>query len=115
MDGIENLIEEYKMINSNENMSLEYEFNIDGGSGCYYVEMDSYNIVKERLEFRLNKKRGCYFNIEDDDVYINEKSVSKLLGNKKSNIKALERLGYRLNIKYKNSLAPNELELHKCS
>lgn len=73
MNGIENLIEEYKMINSNENMSLEYEFNIDGGSGCYYVEMDAYNIVKERLEFRLNKKRGCYFNIEDDDVYINEK------------------------------------------
>lgn len=49
------------------------------------------------------------------DVYINEKSISKLLGNKKSNIKALERLGYRLKIKYKNSLAPNELELHKCS
>lgn len=73
MNGIENLIEEYKMINSNENMSLEYEFNIDGGSGCYYVELDAYNIVKERLEFRLNKKRGCYFNIEDDDVYINEK------------------------------------------
>ena len=73
INGIENLIEEYKMINSNENMSLEYEFNIDGGSGCYYVEMDAYNIIKERLEFRLNKKRGCYFNIEDDDVYINEK------------------------------------------
>lgn len=73
MNGIENLIEEYKMINSNENMSLEYEFNINGGSGCYYVEMDAYNIVKERLEFRLNKKRGCYFNIEDDDIYINEK------------------------------------------
>ena len=73
INGIENLIEEYKMINSNENMSLEYEFNIDGGSGCYYVEMDAYNIIKERLEFRLNKKRGWYFNIEDDDVYINEK------------------------------------------
>lgn len=73
INGIENLIEEYKMINSNENMSLEYEFNIDGGSGCHYVEMDAYNIIKERLEFRLNKKRGCYFNIEDDDVYINEK------------------------------------------
>ena len=25
------------------------------------------------FKFRLNKKRGCYFNIEDDDVYINEK------------------------------------------
>ncbi len=73
INGIENLIEEYKMINSNENMSLEYEFNIDGGSGCYYVEMDAYNIIKGTFKFRLNKKRGCYFNIEDDDVYINEK------------------------------------------
>lgn len=72
MNGIENLIEEYKMINSKENMSLEYEFNIDGGNGYYYIEMDSYNIVKERLEFKLNKKRGCYFHIEDDDIYINE-------------------------------------------
>lgn len=72
MNGIENLIEEYKMINSEENMSLEYEFNIDGGIGCYYLEMDSYDIVKERLEFKINKKRGCYFHIEDDDIYINE-------------------------------------------
>jgi len=73
VNGIESLIEEYKMINSDENLSLEYEFNIDGGSGCYYVEMDSFSIVKERLEYRLNKNRGCYFNIEEDDVYINEK------------------------------------------
>lgn len=73
VNGIESLIEEYKMINSDENLSLEYEFNIDGGSGCYYVEMDSFSIVKERLEYRLNKNRGCYFNIEDDEVYINEK------------------------------------------
>lgn len=73
VNGIENLIEEYKMINSNQNLSLEYEFNIEGGSGCYYVEMDSYSIVRERLEYKLNKNRGCYFNIEEDDIYINEK------------------------------------------
>lgn len=73
VNGIESIIEEYKMINSDENLSLEYEFNINGGSGCYYVEMDSFSIVKERLEYRVNKNRGCYYNIEEDDIYINEK------------------------------------------
>lgn len=73
MNGIENLIQEYKMIDSNENLSVEYEFNIEGGSGLYYIEMDSSSIVKERLEYKINKKRGCYFCIEDDDIYINEK------------------------------------------
>lgn len=73
VNGIESIIEEYKMINSDENLSLEYEFNINGGSGSYYVEMDSFSIVKERLEYKVNKNRGCYYNIEDDDIYINEK------------------------------------------
>lgn len=73
VNGIESIIDEYKMINSDENMSLEYEFNIGGGSGSYYVEMDSFSVVKERLEYKLNKNRGCYFCIEDDDIYINEK------------------------------------------
>ena len=73
VNGIECIIDEYKMINSDENMSLEYEFNIGGGSGSYYVEMDSFSVVKERLEYKLNKNRGCYFSIEDDDIYINEK------------------------------------------
>ena len=73
VNGIESIIEEYKMINSDENLSLEYEFNINGGSGSYYVEMDSFSIVKERLEYKVNKNRGCYYNIEEDDIYINEK------------------------------------------
>lgn len=73
VNGIESIIDEYKMINSDENMSLEYEFNIGSGSGSYYVEMDSFSVVKERLEYKLNKNRGCYFSIEDDDIYINEK------------------------------------------
>lgn len=73
MNGIESIIEEYKMINSDDNLSLEYEFNIEGGSGSYYIEMDSSSIVKERLEYKVNKNRGCFFSIEDDEVYINEK------------------------------------------
>ncbi|WP_294335791.1 ATP/GTP-binding protein [uncultured Clostridium sp.] len=72
-NGIESIIEKYKMINSNENLSLEYEFNIEGGTGSYYIEMNSFSIVKERLEYKLNKNRGCYYNIDEDGIYINEK------------------------------------------
>lgn len=44
-------------------------------------------------------------------VYINEKSISKLLGNKKSNLEALKEAGYELEIKYNNGLSPNELRV----
>lgn len=73
MNGIESIIEEYKMINSDDNLSLEYEFSIEGGSGSYYIEMNASSIVKERLEYRVNKNRGRFFEIQDDEIYINEK------------------------------------------
>lgn len=73
-NGIENLIRDYKMINSDENMSLEYEFIINGNIGSYYIEMDSSSIVKERLEYKLNKNKGCYIDISSEgSVTINER------------------------------------------
>ena len=47
----------------------------------------------------------------DYSAYINEKSVSKLKGNKKSNITALQNAGYNIKIIYDNSLSANELRL----
>ncbi len=44
-------------------------------------------------------------------VYINEKSVSKLKGNKKANAAILEKAGYNIKIIYDNSLSANELRL----
>ena len=44
-------------------------------------------------------------------AYINEKTVSKLKGNKKSNITALENAGYNIKIIYDNSPSANELRL----
>lgn len=70
--GIESIIKDYKLINSTENMSIEYEFNIDGGNGSYYLETDNTKVVKECLEFTINKNKGCYFNIDHDNMYINE-------------------------------------------
>ena len=71
MNGIENIIRNYKMVGSVENMSVEYQFVINGNPGSYYIEMDDTSIVKERLEFKLSKRRGCYFNLEDDEIKIN--------------------------------------------
>lgn len=47
----------------------------------------------------------------EHQVFINEKSISKLLGNKKSNLAALEEAGYKLDIKFNNALGPNELRI----
>lgn len=44
-------------------------------------------------------------------AYINEKTVSKFKGNKKSNITALENAGYNIKMIYDNSLSVNELRL----
>lgn len=73
INDVENLINSYKMIDSSENMSIEYEFVIDGNPGSYYIEMDNTSITKERLEYKLSKRRGCYFNLEDDEISINSK------------------------------------------
>lgn len=70
---IENIINECKMINSRESMLLEYGFNVDGAPGSYLIEFDNNNIIRERLEYKLNKNRGCYFEIEEEKIEINEK------------------------------------------
>ncbi|MBS6614489.1 MAG: radical SAM protein [Anaerotruncus sp.] len=44
-------------------------------------------------------------------VYVNEKSISKLLGNKKSNLEELKNAGYEIFIEYDNTLAPNEVRV----
>lgn len=68
---IENIIEEYKLKNLKENMVLEYGFVLDGSTGMYYIEMDGTSIIRERLEYKINKKRGCLFDIQKDFVVIN--------------------------------------------
>ena len=45
------------------------------------------------------------------EVFINEKSISKLLGNKKSNLEELKKAGYEIFINYDNTLAPNEVRV----
>ncbi len=63
-------------------------------------------LVASRLMLNkiLSHKPGNYI------VYINEKSISKLIGNKKCNLKELEKNKYNIDIKIDNKIKSNELE-----
>ncbi len=70
---IEKIIDENKMINTNEPMQLEFGFIINGSAGSYLMEFDNSNLIRERLNYKILKNRGCCFNIEEDKVEINQK------------------------------------------
>ena len=70
-NDISNIIAENKTINSTENMILEFGFLIDEKPGCYQIEFDNERIVHEKLEYTLAKNRGCYFELSDSEIKIN--------------------------------------------
>lgn len=65
------IIDEYKTIDSTDNMILEYGFTMNGQDGVYRIELDNEKIVSERLDFTLNKNMTNYFNINTDNMKIN--------------------------------------------
>lgn len=71
---IETIIEESKMIDSYEDMYLEFGFEINKSSGTYIMEFDNSDIIHERLEYKISKNRGCFFDIRDEKIEINNKT-----------------------------------------
>lgn len=65
------IIDEYKTIDSTDNMILEYGFTLNDQDGVYRIEFDNEKIVSERLDFTLNKNITNYFNINTDNMKIN--------------------------------------------
>ena len=55
------IISECKTIDSNENMVLEYGFMLDNKEGVYHIEFNNDEIVKEKLDYVLNKNLVSYF------------------------------------------------------
>ena len=68
---LEKIIESNKTIDSSEPMSVEYGFVVDGSPGSYLMEFDNSNLIRERLEYKINKNKGCYFDIEEGSDVIN--------------------------------------------
>ena len=70
---IETIIKENKTVSSEDPMLLEFGFNINGKRGRYLLETNNTQIIPEKLEFILTKKRGIYFDITENKSSINEK------------------------------------------
>ena len=70
---IETIIKENKTVSSEGTMLLEFGFNINGKRGKYLLETNNTQIIHEKLEFTLTKKRGVYFDITESKLSINEK------------------------------------------
>ena len=63
------IISECKTIDSNENMVLEYGFMLDNKEGVYHIEFDNDEIVREKLDYVLNKNLVSYFDISKEYNY----------------------------------------------
>ncbi|WP_350337113.1 ATP-binding protein [[Clostridium] symbiosum] len=70
---LETLIRENKMVDSNEPMSMEFGFRINGKSGRYLLETNDTQLVHERLEYVLTKNKGTYFDISTKQTTISSK------------------------------------------
>ena len=60
------LINEYKTLESEQNMSLKLGFRFEEADGCYYIEFNSEKIVKEELRYQINEREGEMFSISED-------------------------------------------------
>ena len=70
---LETLIRENKMVDSNEPMSMEFGFRINGKSGRYLLETNDTQLIHERLEYVLAKNKGTYFDISSKQITISSK------------------------------------------
>lgn len=68
----ESLSQQFRTVDCDEPMSIEYEFIINNKKGSYLVEIEK-EIIHERLEYVLEKNRGVYFDITPEKKKINEK------------------------------------------
>ena len=57
------IIKENKTVSSIEPMHVEFGLNINGKRGVYLLETDNSQIIHERLEFTITKRKGIYFDI----------------------------------------------------
>lgn len=65
------IINDCRMVGCNNPIVAEYEFNIYGNTGKYYIELGDNEIIHEKLEYLLNKRRGTYFDCRKKSISIN--------------------------------------------
>lgn len=73
---VSHLILENKTIDSEGEMCIEFGFCIDNKNGVYRIEFDNERIIKERLEFVLNKNKIVFYDLAIDSHKVNSQIVS---------------------------------------
>ena len=79
-------LDEYRMINEEEDTEIEYGFKINNKEGFYSVKFNK-EIVEEKLYFFVNKQKGYYFKLSKNEkelnknIFINEKYNEELKEN----------------------------------
>lgn len=70
---IQAIIDDVRMVGSDEPIFVEYEFSIGGRIGTYCIELGETEIKHERLEFLLNKRKGVFFDCSNNKIQINDR------------------------------------------
>ena len=68
---IQAIIADYGMVGCDQPITLEYEFSIGGKNGVYIIKLLKDQIIHERLEYLLNRRKGIYFDCKNEDISIN--------------------------------------------
>lgn len=68
---MESIVKESKTIDSDDNLYMEFEFNIDNKKGTYSMEFDDKKIIAEKLQFTIDTNKGVYF-----DLNLNNKKLN---------------------------------------
>ena len=75
MRDMKAIIDDYRMAGTNDPILAEYEFQISGISGKYSIMFGNDEIIHEKLEYLLNKRKGIYFECAPSSFSINSSVV----------------------------------------
>ena len=65
---LEELIKEYKTLNSEGTLEIEIGFFLDGVEGKYILSFDTTKVIYEKLIYKINERRGIIFQLSEDNV-----------------------------------------------
>ena len=71
--NIEDIIKKSKTFDAQENMYLKFDFTIDKKIGSYTLEFNKKEVVYEKLEYLVEKKKAVFFEMSASDSIINPK------------------------------------------
>lgn len=75
---MEQNIKKYKMVECDDPMTLEYGFRLNDDEGTYIMKFDDKNIIYESLEYRLQSRKGKFFDINQEKVFLSPKVFSDI-------------------------------------